>query len=208
MHRLAVLVAALSATLLLGNNAFLSASVSKGTEVLGSVYQVYAEASAPEATDAQKRANYRMWARLCTEYRREVDCSDMAMPRVELFRPNPWRPGLQGYYRGGDVVYVRSDLYAGRFEEVLVHEQSHYMDMELGLFGAIPAPYSDHESIFKLCDSERRAWAITDTYNGKELWGSRKHIGERWVNWYKHCKPHRDRLYPPQPEPADAPASD
>ena len=134
---------------------------------------------------------YRVWLDLCMDYRAEADCQGILVPKIKTFRPNPLRPGLAGYYKGGDVVYVRSNLKYIEREEVLAHEMSHYLDVELGLANV---PGFARE----ICFSEKRAWRVSDLFWQRQGYAedSRKMVGSRWTNWYSHCKPLQSELYP------------
>ena len=138
-----------------------------------------------------QKIRYRAWMELCGEYYRNEDCSDMEVPEIAKFRPNPLRPGLAGYYDGSDTVYIRNDLRGAEREEVILHEMSHYLDVQLNLT-VVPGPALD------ICFSEKRAWRISDLFWYKQgySWKSSKIIGSKWTNWYRHCTPHQSTLYP------------
>lgn len=131
------------------------------------------------------RIRFRVWSDLCMEYRK-VSCAGMPVPQVEVFLPNPVRPGLMGFYDGSDTVYVKKDLRGYELEEVLAHEMSHYWDVQ-AKWTRVPGPARE------VCFSEKRAWAVSDKVNAKY---GRDLIGSKWVQWYFHCTPYVDELYP------------
>lgn len=164
---------------------------------LAAILQYLLQVNAKPATPQADKAADRMWAKLCTKLRAGIDCSTWERPTVMLFKPNPLRPGLMGYYDGTDIIYIRSNLYSGNREEVLAHEMSHYVDQMLGLLPPMPVYEDDAEGIIKLCKSEAIAWAVSDAYNTTEIWGRPSRVvGETWVDWYAHCTPYKDVLYP------------
>lgn len=137
-----------------------------------------------------QRLRFRVWNDLCFEYRADVSCIGIHVPKIAKFRPNPMRPGLAGYYDGGDTVYLRSTLKGYAREEVLAHEMSHYLDEQLDMT-VIPGPAK------QICFSEKRAWAVSDAFWTKKFGpNSREIVGATWVNWYTHCTPYKSELYP------------
>lgn len=159
---------------------------------LAAFMQMILEAQAEELK--KPRIKYRMFDKLCFDLR-DVDCTGIKPPRIFLFKKNPMRPGLAGYYNGDDIVYIRADLVGDQREEVLAHEMSHYVDNELGLLPEMPVFNGDTDGIIGLCMSEKRAWAVSDNY-WRSAFQPRKVVGSMWTNWYKHCTPHKDVLYP------------
>jgi len=136
-------------------------------------------------------ARYRVWLDLCLDYRGDVDCSGMSVPKIKTFRPNPFNPGLAGYYKGGDVVYVRSNLMYVEREEVMAHEMSHYLDVQLGITN-VPGYAKE------ICFSEKRAWRVSDLFWQRQGYAadSSKMVGSKWTKWYSHCTPFQSELYP------------
>jgi hypothetical protein len=195
MKRLAVLLVALAVTLVTPMTVT-STTIELDDSRLASIMQVFLEQTSRRPSPAQRRAVNKAWVLLCFELR-DVDCTGIIMPELRVFNPNPMRPGLMGYFKGGNLIYVRDNLYGGRREEVLAHEMSHYIDDQLGLLPPMPVYKSDTVGIIGLCKSEAIAWGVSDAYNRTNLWGNPKFIvGEDWVNWYDHCTPHKDVLYP------------
>ena len=135
-------------------------------------------------------AQHRAWNELCFELR-DVDCTGMKIPYVEIEK---MRKGLQGYYDGTDTVYIREGLTGDALREVLAHEMSHYIDVQLGLATA-PVRIDDKVGVFNLCMSEKRAWAVSDAFWKARHYTNRE-VGGQWVKWYDHCRPYADRLYP------------
>lgn len=139
--------------------------------------------------DRKQYLRYNAWNLLCFELR-DIDCTGIKVPKVLTFDPVPSRPGLLGYYKGGDTIYVRSNLSRIQLTEVLTHEGSHYFDVEKKLT-RVPG------RALEICWSEKRAWKVSDNYN--KAYGNPKDVvGKRWVQWYKHCTPYKDVLYPPK----------
>jgi hypothetical protein len=159
---------------------------------LAEIVQIVLERQAEELKNP--RIKYRMFDKLCFDLR-DVDCTGITPPRIFLFQKNPMRPGLAGYYDGGDIVYIRKDLYGDQREEVLAHEMSHFVDNELGLLPPMPVFSGDTDGIIGLCMSEKRAWAVSDNY-WRSAFQPKKVVGKRWTSWYAHCRPHKDILYP------------
>lgn len=139
-------------------------------------------------SDRTVRTKYIAWNMLCFDLR-DVDCTGIPVPNLKLFRPLPQRPNLLGYYDGSDTIYVRNNLRGRALEEVLTHEMSHYADMFVIPGFEVPG-YAR-----SICFSEKRAWAVSDAYHVRYGY-PRKVVGERWVNWYSHCRKYRDDLYP------------
>ena len=187
MKRLLILGAAL--TLTLGIN---TAITDEEHNIISGVIQLVLERQAEELKN--HRVKYRMWDQLCFDLR-DVDCSGIEVPKVYTFKKNPMRPGLAGYFSGGDIVYIREDLRGDAREEVLAHEFSHYVDQELGLLPPLPVFAGDEEGMFGLCYSEKRAWAVSDEYNFRNFYRE-KVVGKGWTRWYSHCTKFKDRLYP------------
>jgi hypothetical protein len=187
MRKLFVLVTALLATVFL-TAAVPSTSTSYAIDADGD--WVMAHRTLTVGDMLIQKARYRTWLLLCLELR-DVTCAGIPVPKVETFRPNPLRRGLLGYYDGSDTVFIRSNLGATRREEVLAHEMSHYIDVQLGL-NVVPGPALD------ICFSEKRAWAVSDAYWLRRGVSpkSKKIVGQRWVDWYAHCTPYKDTLYP------------
>jgi len=150
-------------------------------------FQVYLERNAESPSPAVLAAKYRMYNMLCFELR-DIDCGATPAPKVLTFKTNPFRPGLQGYYDGGDTIFIRNNLRGKHREEVLAHEMSHYLDAEI-LGMEIPG------KALPICFSEKRAWAVSDAYWTKYN-HPRKVVGSKWTKWYKHCTPFKDTLYP------------
>jgi hypothetical protein len=139
------------------------------------------------------KAKYAAWDLFCYELR-SVSCAGIKLPKVKLFRPNPMRPGLMGYYDGTDIIYIRRDLRGDERMEVLAHEMSHYWDNEKGLLPPLPVYSDDEEGILALCYSEKWAWGVSDEYN--RLYGNpRDIVGSDWTKWYTHCTKHKDEMY-------------
>lgn len=137
--------------------------------------------------DRWERMRYRVWLDLCLDYRTEVSCGNIRPPQIKIFQPSPFRPGLMGFYAGGDTIYLKRGLTITQREEVYAHEASHYLDASLGMTN-VPGTAEE------VCFSEKRAWAVTDMFWTRK--GTSNIIGEKWVDWYKHCQPYRDKLYP------------
>ena len=163
-----------------------------------SIFEFYIELTASSVlTPDEAKAKYTAWNLLCFELR-DVKCSGIKPPRVMTFDRNPLRPGLAGYYDGTDIIYIRNDLRGLDRLEVLAHEMSHYIDNEFGLLPEMPVYIDDVPGIIALCTSEKVAWAVSDAFNeanGRDIYV----VGDDWVDWYAHCTPYKDILYPETP---------
>jgi hypothetical protein len=157
-------------------------------EEAGRIYQIFLERYAEEETPAMLATKYRMYNMLCFELR-DIDCGDTPAPNVKTFKQNPFRPGLMGYYNGGDIIYIRQDLRGKDREEVLAHEMSHYLDVMLF---DLEVPSSN---VLAICTSEKVAWAVSDAYWTKYNY-PKYVVGKTWTEWYSHCTPLVDELYP------------
>lgn len=137
----------------------------------------------------QQKIRYESWIMLCLDLR-DVSCEDVPPPKVRTFLPKPTRPGLSGFYQGGEAVFVRSNLTGHELREVLAHEMSHYLDMYVIPGFTVPG------RALPICKSEARAWSVSDNY--QIMYGDpTKVVGQTWVSWYAHCTPYWDILYPP-----------
>jgi len=196
MTRAMILLSTLALTLL-SPNLVQKASAKYEDNWLASMFQSILEKESKPANKSANKAADRMWLKLCVKLREDIDCSKWTRPNVRTFAPNPLRPGLQGYYDGTNIIYIRQNLYAGSREEVLAHEMSHYVDQLLGLLPPMPIYSDDTKGIIALCMSEKTAWGVSDEYHRTQFWGNLKLVvGKRWVSWYTHCTPHRAILYP------------
>lgn len=159
---------------------------------------VWATSERADPADRSTQAmRYRAWLALCFDYRPGVGCTGLDVPKINYFRPNPFRPGLAGYYDGGDTVHLRRGMKYTEREEVMLHEMSHYLDQQRGL-AKIPVYVGDEEGLFLLCKSEATAWGISDAFWIRQGYSpdSSKIVGSKWADWYTHCTPFKDRLYP------------
>lgn len=194
MRRFLLVLAALAVTISPLSLASTATSDSEWDQIAEFLQSILEMAATADLTDAQLRAKYRMWNMLCLELR-DVDCTGMNPPQIMVFQPNPLRPGLQGYYDGTNIIYIRSNLMGKEREEVMGHEMSHYVDQMLGLLPPMPVYTDDVEGIIKLCQSEAVAWGVSDAFNSKYGYDERI-VGESWTEWYTHCTPYKDVLYP------------
>ena len=138
----------------------------------------------------RQRLRYRVWDMLCFDLR-DIDCSGIPVPKIAKFKPNPFNPGIAGYYQGGDTVFVRDNLKGAARDEVVAHEMSHYLDvMVLGT--QVPGPARE------ICFSEKRAWAVSDAFWIRQGYSKThpKIIGSSWADWYRHCTPFKAEMYP------------
>lgn len=182
------LIAAMAATIFLTFPVKTYGETTPPTDDLyAAFYQIFLIMQAEQPTPAQVRAKWIAWDMLCFELR-DVDCSGVKAPEVRTFQQNPFRPGLMGYYQGGDTIYIRADLKGANREEVLAHEMSHYLDVIL-LDTPVPGPARD------ICFSEKRAWAVSDAYWTK-YGHPNKVVGSNWADWYSHCTPLKGEMYP------------
>lgn len=157
-------------------------------DLFADLYQMYLIQNAERLTPAELKAKYISWDMFCFELREDADCTGVSAPNVMTFRPNPLRPGLAGYYPGGDTVYIRNNIRGSRREEVLTHEMSHYYDVERDMTN-VPGYAKE------ICFSEKRAWSVSDNYWIKYGWSSRA-VGTSWTEWYTYCTKYQSILYP------------
>lgn len=195
LKRIAVYTAALFSTFALGD-VHMSAEDAHNDNPLAEFVQRILLLQSERATDKSwQKARYDAWLMLCFELREDADCSGVPVPQVYLFKPNPIRPGLMGQYRGGEIVFMRNNLKGKQRLEVMAHEMSHYLDSLNGILPELPVHVNDKDGVYRLCLSEKIAWGVSDAFNRK--YGDRKEIvGKDWLNWYGHCRPFKDRLYP------------
>lgn len=142
---------------------------------------------------AMTRTKYKLWLDLCLDFRAEVTCGKTKAPKVVR---KHLRKGLNGYYDGGDTVYVSNKLYGWERDETILHEMSHYLDSQIGLNPEMPVKRSDTPNVLKLCQSEKRAFAVSDKHIRRYQRRTSRPIGARWVTWYDHCRQFADVLYP------------
>jgi len=186
MRKIFVLLCTM-AVVLAGSTGALPKDYSFGDSPLNSAVEYWLSRTARPLSPALLATKYRVYNMVCFELR-SIDCSGVPAPNVEVFSRNPLRPGLAGFYRGGDTVYIRDDLMGREREEVLAHEMSHYLDVMV--YGMVVPNVAE-----VVCVSERDAWAVSDAYWRKYGYFG-KIIGKKWVNWYRHCTPLKDVLYP------------
>ena len=107
----------------------------------------------------------------------ELTCENVERPLVEYFGEEEEESGLQGYYEGGDTIYIRDDLSKKLTSSVIVHEIIHYLQVQNG-FLSLPGPSK------QVCAAEQQAFQITDIY--RETIGLSK-VGDRWWKSYWYC---------------------
>ncbi len=120
----------------------------------------------------QEQLNGVAWAITCDLLENEgigYLCMRMMPPMVTYEK---MRPGLQGYYGGGPMIYVNSELNQRKTIHVLIHEQVHYIHTQLQIL-EIPGPTKE------VCWSENEAWYIEGLYSGED--------NSRWWIYYPHC---------------------
>jgi hypothetical protein len=185
MKALTVLLAALVVTLTTG---YVAERSNERINFIAAAYQSWLEANAKPLSPAQLAIKYRMWNATCIDYRKDVQCIGVKAPNIMTFEVNPMRPGLQGYYDGTDTIYIREGLRSQRLEEVVAHEMSHYIDVQvMGL--KVPGRAKP------ICWSEKRAWAVSDAY-WIEQGRKSKVVGSDWADWYRHCTKFKQDMYP------------
>ena len=82
------------------------------------------------------------------------------------------RDGLNGYYDGGDTIFINSKLEGVPMIEVLMHEGIHYVHVQ-HQFIRVPGPAEE------VCWSENEAWTLTGLYYNED--------NSRWWRAYPHC---------------------
>lgn len=116
------------------------------------------------------------WSETCQliEEERDYTCAGVAMPKVKY---ESMRPGLYGYYDGGDTVYVNRDLARNDRLTTLIHEMIHFVHVQQEMI-PIPGP------AVEVCWSENEAWLLEGIYSGKD--------NTNWWISYTHCWPYYD----------------
>jgi len=120
----------------------------------------------------QEQLNGVAWAITCDLLENEgigYLCMRMMPPMVHYEK---MRPGLYGYYDGGPMIYVNSELNQQKTINVLIHEQVHYIHVQLQIL-SIPGPARE------VCWSENEAWKIEGLYSGQD--------NSLWWKYYPHC---------------------
>lgn len=109
-------------------------------------------------------------------------CDLVEMPNIVY---EEMRQGLQGYYPGGDTLYVNEDLRGREKIAVIIHELVHYLDV---MWGGLPIP----GPASLVCASEDKAWFLEGIYWG--MVGEQDKVRLDWWKSYPHCWPY----YAPQ----------
>ena len=112
------------------------------------------------------------WSEMCTLLETEEIgylCKRVQPPLVVY---EIMRPGLMGYYDGGDTVYIRQGLSFDEQLEVLIHEDVHYLHAQLQIV-EIPGP------AIEVCWSENEAWYIEGLWSGTD--------NSKWWRQYPYC---------------------
>ena len=130
--------------------------------LLGCTTTGYKQAELPEVA----------WRDMCALLETEsvaYQCMRMMPPKVAY---EDLRPGLYGYYAGGDTVVVSSNISREDQLRTLIHEDIHYLHAQLQLI-VVPGPAEE------ICWSENEAWTLEGIYSGKDN-------SQWWLN-YPHC---------------------
>ena len=117
---------------------------------------------------------YKAWIDACemTVYY----CVGLDMPKVQF---EFMRPGLNGYYAGGDTIYVSRRLYGMKQRQTLLHEMVHYLQVKRGGL-AVPGLAEP------ICKAEAEAFAVSDKW-AKSIWRKDLVVGPNWWRPYTHC---------------------
>ena len=125
-------------------------------------------------TTKQKQAQVEQaaWLNMCQLLIDEGVGYHCARLKLPLTVYEPMRAGLSGYYNGGDTIFINSALVGWEVDEVLMHEQIHYVHVQLQMI-PVPGPAD------QICWSENEAWTLTGTYYGID--------NSKWWRAYPHC---------------------
>jgi hypothetical protein len=119
------------------------------------------------------------WQATCMLYEAYEDddsvCDDIAPPKIIY---EDMRDGLQGYYDGGDTIYVNEDLKGNDKFATIIHEMVHYLDV---MWGGLPIP----GPALLVCGSEDKAWFIEGVWWG--IQGVPENARPDWWKSYPHC---------------------
>jgi hypothetical protein len=133
-----------------------------------------------------EESEYWTWRRTCSMLREVYQCGMLSMPKVEY---EEMRPGLLGYYKGGDTIWINSSLSGKEKVSTLIHEYTHYLQVKRGNL-ILPGPAK------QVCDAEAEAFMFTDVYRRSV------DLPLNYPNWwraYPYCwqyyAPRGSRLY-------------
>jgi hypothetical protein len=120
------------------------------------------------------------WNDTCSIYNDYLDdgtdvCADLDAPEIVT---EDMYGGLQGYYEGGDTIYIREGLTALERLSVIIHEMVHYIDVHT--FGLEVPGYAS-----QVCASEERAWFIEGVWWGMQ--GKPENARPDWWKNYPYC---------------------
>jgi len=127
-----------------------------------------------EARGIRAFDKYTSWINACryTKY----TCAALKTPRVVY---KQLRPGLLGYYDGGDTIYIKLGVRGWLRKEILMHESVHYIQKHIGGLVVPGPPYG-------ICKAEAEAFGAVDKWlidNGK----NNMVVGPDWWKPYTHC---------------------
>ena len=124
-----------------------------------------------------KEAGQSEWNSLCSWTKRiPLNCEGVDAPRVVYFQQSLY-PHLNGYYKGGDIIYISDKLTGKQKSSTIFHEMVHYLQaMKGGL--EVPGPAR------QVCAAEEQAFRFTDIY--RAYIGLDK-IGDDWWKPYWYC---------------------
>jgi hypothetical protein len=130
--------------------------------ILGCATTQYKQAELPEVA----------WRDMCALLETEAvfyQCMRVMPPLVEYEK---MRDGLSGYYEGGDTVFINKNLSQEDQLRTLIHEQIHYLHVQLQMIvvPGYPEP---------ICWSENEAWTLEGIYSGKD--------NSKWWIAYPYC---------------------
>lgn len=103
-------------------------------------------------------------------------CGSLDTPKVVY---EEMREGLQGWYGGGDTIYINEDMRGTLRREVLLHETIHYLQVMIG--GAEVPGYAKD-----ICALEEEAFRVTDEWLDSIGRGDMKR-GPNWWGPYSFC---------------------
>lgn len=113
-----------------------------------------------------------------------LSCEGIERPKVVYFKAAD-QPGMNGYYRGGNLLYISDKLEGKKKSTTIFHETVHYLQVMSGGL-KLPGPAR------QICRAEEQAFRFTDIY--MDYIGFDEKVGDDWWKRYWYCW----RFYAPE----------
>ena len=113
------------------------------------------------------------WETACMYIRDVYSCEGVPRPKIVYEK---MRYGLRGYYKGGDTIYVSSELPVYQTSVTTFHEMVHYLQFHVG--GLMIPNYWRF-----ICAAEDEAFMITDIYRAT------LGLEPDWPTWWENYPP-------------------